>query len=130
MLVYVVGLSVNKHVLMHYVFVQFDGQFNLHVHCPFQSNPHYIVLFIYRETRLHEFDCCFFIYFACILNTSFIYCCLSLSGIMLFKCFHALCIKFVSRELCFSKSGGSVVLLEFLFEEIIYQMFFFIILAF
>ena len=45
MLLYVVGLSVNKPVLMHYVFVQFDDQFNIHIQSPFQSNPH-ILLFI------------------------------------------------------------------------------------
>ena len=44
MLLYVVGLSV-KPVLMHYVFVHFDDQFNIHIQSPFQSNPH-ILLFI------------------------------------------------------------------------------------
>ena len=94
---------------MHYAIVQFDGQFNLHIHSPFQSNPHYILLFTYRETRLNEFIVAFSYTLHAFLNTSFI----SLSGIMLFKCFLALCITFVSRELNFSKSGGSVVLLEF-----------------
>ena len=60
----------------------------------------------------------FFHLLACILNTSFTYFCLYLSGIMLFKCFLALCITFISRELNFSKSEGSVVMLELLFEEI------------
>ena len=55
----------------------------------------------------------FFHLLACILNTSFTYFCLYLSGLMLFECFLALCITIVSRELNFSKSGVSVVLLEF-----------------
>ena len=40
---------------MHQAIVQSDGQFNLHIQSPFQSNPHYILLFTYRETRLNEF---------------------------------------------------------------------------
>ena len=56
---------------MHYAIVQFDDQFNLHIHSPFQSNPHYILLFTYRETRLNEFDRGFFIYFARIFKYEF-----------------------------------------------------------